>query len=321
MFFRKSNLLFISLFTSVALVSGQAYAAPESVSTESKASSSSHASADVGESGANKVEDTKIIGREDAKQKDDSKHIKDLEFHRSLNGSAVFEAAFEENISGFSGYKTKLSQDGYTLTITFNDTTISDKWVSNIDTKVFNTIIDSIKIHKEGKNVVFVIHSLDRIALTNLKEGDIFKFKIDRRKSRVEGFNINEPISISFNEAPVQTVLQVLSEFAGLNLVVSSSVRGNISIDLKNVPWNEVMNIVLVSKGLATKKMNSILYVATAAEIAAQEQLELQTKRSLENNATLVTEFIPLNYTTAQAAQTVVTSMAKQKWRYYVTAW
>lgn len=58
--------------------------------------------------------------------------------------------------------------------------------------------------------------------------------------------------------------------------------------------------------------MNSILYVATAAEIAAQEQLELQTKRSLENNATLITEFVPLNYTTAQAAQTVITSMAKQ---------
>ena len=212
----------------------------------------------------------------------------------------------------FSGYKTKLSQDGYTLTLTFNDTTISDKWVSNIDTKVFNTIVDSIKIHKEDRKVVFVIHSLDRIALTNQKEGDTFKFKIDRRKSRVQGFNVNEPISISFNEASVQTVLQVLSEFAGLNLVVSSSVRGNISIDLKNVPWNEVMNIVLVSKGLATKKMNSILYVATAAEIAAQEQLELQTKRSLENNATLVTEFIPLNYTTAQAAQTVITSMAKQ---------
>lgn len=58
--------------------------------------------------------------------------------------------------------------------------------------------------------------------------------------------------------------------------------------------------------------MSSILYVATAAEIAAQEQLELQTKRSSENNATLVTEFIPLNYTTVQAAQTVITSMVKQ---------
>lgn len=240
------------------------------------------------------------------------KHIKDLEFHRSLNGSAVFDVAFEENISNFAGYKTKLSQDGYTLTITFDDTTISDKWVSNIDTKVFNTIVDSIKILKDNGNVIFIIHSLDRIALSDFKEGNTFKFKIDRRNSRVEGFNVNEPISISFKDTPVQTVLQVLSEFAGLNLVVSSSVRGNMSIDLKNVPWNEVMNIVLVSKGLATKKMSSILYVATAAEIAAQEQLELQTKRSLENNATLVTEFIPLNYTTAQAAQTVITSMAKQ---------
>ncbi|AJI52326.1 type IV pilus secretin PilQ [Francisella philomiragia] len=259
-----------------------------------------------------KPPETKIVGRDENKTTNYSKHIKDLEFHRSLNGSAVFDVAFEENISNFAGYKTKLSQDGYTLTITFNDTTISDKWVSNIDTKVFNTIVDSIKILKDNGNVVFVIHSLDRIALSDFKEGNTFKFKIDRRNSRVEGFNVNEPISISFKDTPVQTVLQVLSEFAGLNLVVSSSVRGNMSIDLKNVPWNEVMNIVLVSKGLATKKMSSILYVATAAEIAAQEQLELQTKRSLENNATLVTEFIPLNYTTAQAAQTVITSMAKQ---------
>jgi len=256
--------------------------------------------------------ETKIVGRDESKTTNYSKHIKDLEFHRSLNGSAVFDVVFEENISNFAGYKTKVSQDGYTLTITFDDTTISDKWVSNIDTKVFNTIVDSIKILKDNGNVIFVIHSLDRIALSDFKEGNTFKFKIDRRNSRVEGFNVNEPITISFKDTPVQTVLQVLSEFAGLNLVVSSSVRGNVSIDLKNVPWNEVMNIVLVSKGLATKKMSSILYVATAAEIAAQEQLELQTKRSLENNATLVTEFIPLNYTTAQAAQTVITSMAKQ---------
>lgn len=259
-----------------------------------------------------KPPETKIVGRDESKTTNYSKHIKDLEFHRSLNGSAVFDVTFEENISNFAGYKTKVSQDGYTLTITFDDTTISDKWVSNIDTKVFNTIVDSIKILKDNGNVIFVIHSLDRIALSDFKEGNTFKFKIDRRNSRVEGFNVNEPITISFKDTPVQTVLQVLSEFAGLNLVVSSSVRGNVSIDLKNVPWNEVMNIVLVSKGLATKKMSSILYVATAAEIAAQEQLELQTKRSLENNATLVTEFIPLNYTTAQAAQTVITSMAKQ---------
>ncbi|MDE4951373.1 type IV pilus secretin PilQ family protein, partial [Francisella tularensis subsp. holarctica] len=76
---------------------------------------------------------------------------------------------------------------------------------------------DSIKIFKEGGGVVFVIHSLDKISLIDFKEGNIFKFKIDRRNSRVEVFNVNEPISISFKDAPVQSVLQVLSEFAGLN--------------------------------------------------------------------------------------------------------
>jgi type IV pilus assembly protein PilQ len=168
-----------------------------------------------------------------------------------------------------------------------------------------------MRIYSEDNKVIIVVHSLDRIALTDIKDGDDISFKINRRTSRVTNFNVNEPITIAFKDAPVELVLQVLSEFAGLNLVISSSVRGNISIDLKNVPWNEVMNIVLISKGLATKKMNSIMYIATAAEIAAQEQLELQTKRSLENNAVLVTRFIPLNYTTAQAAQSVITSMAK----------
>lgn len=302
MFFRKNKLL--TILTMLGGVLGCEVSLADS--KESSTSTTTNQAQNVSEP------ETKIVGREESREKRYSQHIKDLEFHRSLNGSAVFEVSFEENIINFSGYKTKLSQDGYTLTVIFDDTSISDKWVSNIDTKVFNTIVDSIKIHKDGNDVIFVIHSLDRISLTDLKEGDTFKFKIDRRNSRVEGFNINEPISISFKDADVQTVLQVLSEFAGLNLVVSSSVRGNISIDLKNVPWNEVMNIVLVSKGLATKKMSSILYVATAAEIAAQEQLELQTKRSVENNATLVTEFIPLNYTTAQSAQTVITSMAKQ---------
>ncbi|GAB4223894.1 MAG: type IV pilus secretin PilQ family protein [Francisella sp.] len=299
MFFNKKRLLVI-----LTMLGG--FLGYDDLIAESKKSQLSNQSQNLNNIDAKSV----YVGNN--KDKSAYNHIKDLEFHRSLNGSAVFEVIFEENIDDLSAYSTKLSKDGYTLTITFKDTSISDKWVSNIDTKVFNTIVDSIKIFKDNDNVVFVLHSLDRISLTDYKDGNLFKFKIDRRNSRVEGFNVNEPISISFKDAPVTTVLQVLAEFAGLNLVVSNSVNGNISIDLKNVPWNEVMNIVLISKGLATKKMNSILYVATAAEIASQEQLELQTKRSLENNARLVTEFIPLNYTTAQAAQTVITSMAKQ---------
>lgn len=264
------------------------------------------------------TEKSGIVGREanvGATSKKDTKyHIKNIEFHRSLNGGAVLGLVFDTEVGSYSNFKTELSKDGYTMKITLKDTSISDSWISDMNTTVFNTIIDSIKIsHPNSKNeTVFEIHSLDRIAFSDNRKANVLEFRFDRQKSRVEGFNIYEPITVSFKDTPIETVLQVLAEFAGLNLVVSSSVRGNISIDLKNVPWNEVMNIILVSKGLATKKMNSILYVAPAPEIAAQEQLEVQTKRSLENNAVLITEFIPLNYTTATSAQTVITSMANQ---------
>ena len=101
MIVRKSKLLFVLLFTSVALIYGQVYATPESIPAEPQASSPNNVSAAANESDVDKANATKIVGRSDAKQKDDPKHIKGLEFHRSLNGSAVFEVAFEENISGF----------------------------------------------------------------------------------------------------------------------------------------------------------------------------------------------------------------------------
>ncbi|MFC4891463.1 type IV pilus secretin PilQ [Pseudofrancisella aestuarii] len=280
-------------------------------------SSNMDSSQDMGV-GQQNAEKSGIVGREanvsDTSKKNTKYHIKNIEFHRSLNGGAVLGLVFDTEVGSYSNFKTELSKDGYTMKITLKDTSISDSWISDMNTTVFNTIVDSIKIsHPNNKSeTVFEIHSLDRIAFSDNRKANVLEFKFDRQKSRVEGFNIYEPITVSFKDTPIETVLQVLAEFAGLNLVVSSSVRGNISIDLKNVPWNEVMNIILVSKGLATKKMNSILYVAPAPEIAAQEQLEVQTKRSLENNAVLITEFIPLNYTTATSAQTVITSMANQ---------
>jgi type IV pilus assembly protein PilQ len=239
-----------------------------------------------------------------------SKHIKNLEFHRGLNGAATFDIIFDTSISAYKDYTVETSKDGYSLTLTFDEADISDSWVSEIDTKVFNTIIDSIEITHENNKVIFKLYSLAKISYTERKEKNSLKVMVDRKKSKIDGFNVYEPISVSFKDTPINTVLQVLSDLAGLNLVISSNVQGNISIDLKDVPWNEVLNVVLISKGLATKKMNSILYVAPAQEVANQVQLEQQTKLSEQNTSILVTEFIPLNYTTATAAQQVISAMS-----------
>ena len=300
MFFIKKFLLL--LLTLIAFLYFNISIAADNLNNlESKSITTSHS-----QSSSSNASDSDTI------KKKTKYHISNLELHRSLNGSAIFNIIFENNIDSLYNYDTELSKDGYTLTITFENTSISDKWISSINTKVFNTIVDSIKISQVGESVVFKIHSFAKITASNFKSGNSISFKIDRRQSQVEGFNVNKPLSISFKNTPVQTVLQVLAKFAGLNLVVSNSVQGNISINLKNVPWNDIMNVVLVSKGLATKKMGSILYVATAAEISTQGQIEAETNKSLENNAHLETAFIPLNYTTAQNAQAIITSMAQK---------
>ena len=241
--------------------------------------------------------------------RNNEQHIANLEFHRGLNGGAVFNIIFNKNISSKLDTDIKLSNDGYNLKFIVKNASIANNWLSNIDTRVFNTIVSDIKIEKKENDIIFNIQSLEKMSYKQKISGKSLDIILDRQESKVKDFDINEPISLMFKNTPLSNVLKVLADFAGLNLVISSSVQGNISIDLKDVPWNEVLNIILISKGLATKKMNNILYVATAAEINAQEQLEAQTKKSQENNAPLITEFIPLNYTTASAAQGVILAM------------
>jgi type IV pilus assembly protein PilQ len=108
------------------------------------------------------------------------------------------------------------------------------------------------------------------------------------------------PVTFNFQDVPVRTVLQLIAEEAKLNLVVSDSVGGSVTLRLENVPWDQALDIVLRAKSLDKRRNGNVMWVAPQAEIAKYERDVESARLASENNAEVVTEYIPISYGSAQ---------------------
>ncbi len=110
-----------------------------------------------------------------------------------------------------------------------------------------------------------------------------------------------KPVTFNFQDVPVRTVLQLMAEESGLNLVVADSVGGSVTLRLINVPWDQAMDIVLRAKGLDKRRDGNVVWVAPQAELSNYELALNQARINLENSAEVVSEYIPISYANATA--------------------
>ncbi len=108
-----------------------------------------------------------------------------------------------------------------------------------------------------------------------------------------------EVLSLNFQDIEVRAVLQILADFTGLNVVVSDTVQGNLTLRLQNVPWDQALDIILRTKGLTMRQNGNVIYVAPTEEIAAREKLELEARKQITELAPLRSELIQVNYAKA----------------------
>ncbi len=103
-------------------------------------------------------------------------------------------------------------------------------------------------------------------------------------------------LSLNFQDIKVRAVLQLLAEFTGLNIVVSDTVQGSLTLHLENVPWDQALDIILQTQGLGKRQFGNVLLVAPSAEIAAREKQDLQAEQQLQDLAPLRSELLQINY-------------------------
>lgn len=134
--------------------------------------------------------------------------------------------------------------------------------------------------------------------------------KEEQQAARRDQFGYKgEKLSLNFQNIEVRAVLQLLADFTGMNLVTSDTVQGNVTLRLKNVPWDQALDIILKTKGLAMRQNGNVMLIAPSAEIAAREKQELEAQRQLVELEPLYSEIIEINFAKASDIAVILDSV------------
>ncbi|CAM3777984.1 type IV pilus secretin PilQ [Rheinheimera salexigens] len=190
------------------------------------------------------------------------------------------------------------------LEVEFHNTDILDELLYQLDVVDFGTIVKGIETFKEGASTRLVIDTTAEFTFTYQQIDNIFTLNIEKdttNRSILGGGKEykGRAISLNFQDIPVRTVLQIIADYNGFNLVTTDSVTGNITLRLDGTPWDQALDIVLRVKGLDKRMDGNILMVAPTDELAAREARELESKQQVADLEPLYSDFLSINYAKA----------------------
>ena len=202
--------------------------------------------------------------------------------------------------------RVAVREEGSHVYVDLYGTSLPNRLFRRLDVTDFATPVVAVESRPKGRNVELNIETSDNYDYLAYQTDDLFTLEF-RALTKAEKDEIlkqkivysGDRLSLNFQDIEVRAVLQLLADFTGLNLVASDTVRGNITLRLKNVPWDQALDIILKSKGLSMRQTGNVIMVAPTQELAAQEKLELESQQQIEELAPLRSEFIQVNYAKA----------------------
>ena len=197
-----------------------------------------------------------------------------------------------------------INREGGNVVLSLSDASIDTSLAKRLDVQDFSTPLSFIDSMISGRNVTVLMRpTSEPFDYMAYQTGNqlIIDFKpitpADQQAQRNNLFPFTgERIDLNFQNVEVRAVLQIIAEVADMNLVVSDNVTGTATLRLKNVPWDQALDILLKSKGLDKREVGNVLMVGTATEIADRERVEAESQILVEELAPLITEFIQVDY-------------------------
>jgi len=228
--------------------------------------------------------------------------IEGLDFRRGPTGEGriIFDLSSNSVV-------TDMRQEGGRIIVDFPDTELDGSLQKRLDVMDFGTpvqFIDAIS-NKRGTKVIIqpatqefeqLAYQSDDMFTVELKP--MSKEEIEENRKAKFGY-IGEKLSLNFQDIEVRSVLQLLADFTDLNIVVSDSVSGKLTLRLKNVPWDQALDIILQTKALGKRQAGNVIMIAPAEEIANRERIELEGLKQKTELAPLRTEYFQANYAKA----------------------
>ncbi len=229
----------------------------------------------------------------------DTQPLKDLDFRRGPDGSGRVIVDLPSNQVGVD-----IRQQGQSLVVEFLRSTLPEGLRRRMDVTDFGTPIQTVTTFQQGDRVRVVIEP--RGAWEHSAYQSDNQFVVEVRTQRADPNKLTqgpgysgEKLSLNFQNIEVRSLLQVIADFTNFNVVTSDSVTGAVTLRLKDVPWDQALDIILQAKGLGMRRSGNVLWIAPKDEIAAKEKLELEAQAAIQTLEPLRTQAFVLNYSRA----------------------
>ena len=235
--------------------------------------------------------------------------ITNVDFTRGENGEGRIIVDLADANTGIN-----IKQKGKQIIVDFVDTDVPAELQRRLNVINFNTpvlYVDTMKLGSNGRMIIEPKGDWEQSAYQTDK-----RFIIDVRsviedpnklvKGSKPGYS-GEKLSLNFQNIEVRSVLQVIADFTGLNIVASDTVTGNLTLRLKDVPWDQALDIITQNKGLTMRKIGNVITIAPTEEVAAKDKAALEASKAIEDLEPLVTEVFRLKYQKAEDFQNILT--------------
>jgi type IV pilus assembly protein PilQ len=237
-----------------------------------------------------------------AEGRDDSRHaIRDIDFRRGRAGEGRVVIDLSDTSTGID-----IRQQGQNIIVDFLKTALPENLRRRLDVVDFATPVQTVSAFQQGENVRMVIEprgQWDHNAYQTDTQFVVEVKPVTPTDQPQRGRYVGEKLSLNFQNVEVRAVLNVIADFTDLNVITSDSVTGNITLRLKDVPWDQALEIILQTRGLDSRKSGNVIWIAPRDELATREKLALEATAQINDLEQTRTEAFQINYQKAQEVQ------------------
>ena len=225
--------------------------------------------------------------------------LRDIDFRRGPDGAGRIIVSLASTQVGVD-----IRQQGQSLVVEFLRSSLPDTLRRRLDVADFGTPVQSLATFQAGDRVRMVVEPRGNWEHSAYQSDNQFVLEVrpvkadPNKLTQGPGFT-GEKLSLNFQNIEVRALLQVIADFTNFNVVTSDTVTGNVTLRLKDVPWDQALDIIMQSKGLGVRKNGNVLWIAPKDELAAKEQLELESKKKIAELEPVRTQSFQLNYARA----------------------
>ena len=251
----------------------------------------------------------------EAKPSETQHQLRDIDFRRGRNGEGRIVVDLSDSTAGID-----IRQQGRTLVVDFLKTNVPRNLERRMDVADFGTPVVTVDTFPQGSNARMVIEPRGLWEHSAYQTDNKFILEIkpiqeDPNKliQGTRGGYKGEKLSLNFQNVEVRAVLQVIADFTGLNIITSDTVQGSLTLRLKDIPWDQALDIILQTKGLDMRKNGNVVLIAPREELALKEKQQLENAIQIGELEPLVSESFQLNYIKASDLERLITSNRQQQ--------